>query len=247
MARLMLVLLAGLVSVGGCSGRKSSLLLERQARGPMAEEPTIAKPARLRLEPVLQQQTKDGIKVTVNHASQAYLTNFFKNRELFGQHAGQSPYVQEHLVFYVKIENASDKKIYLNPGGFVVVDDLGNQYSTMGVDYVTAFAEFRRPTSTTTRAVLEGASPGFYGLSPPLGKLFVHKPQGQFAQLQQTALQPGYLFPSVVYDGLLAFWSPATKATQLRLILADIKTDFNSEELPKGDLDFTFEFQAVRE
>ena len=244
--RWLVIGMAGIVCASGCA-RKSSLLLERQARGPMSEEPTVAQPAAWRVEPVMQEQDKAGIHVLVNHASQEYLRNFFTNRALFQQWAGKSPFAPEHLVFYLKIENRSAQKIRIDPASFVLLDDLGNQYSTVGVDYVTALADYRRPTATTTRTVLEGASPGYFGISLPIGRLFLKKPQGQFALLQQTALQPGYLFPSVMYDGLIAFWNPAIKATRLRLVVGDVTTDFNAEGLPKTDQDFVFEFQAVRQ
>ncbi len=243
--RWMLLGMAGMLCVAGCA-RRSSLLFERQARGPMSEGPTIGKAEAWHLEPVMQEQTKGKVKVTVNYASSAYLDNFFKNRALFQRFAGKSPYYAEHMVFYLSIANGSEQKVLINPSLFVLVDDLGNQYSTVGVDYVTAFAEYRRPTATTTRMVLENASPGYFGFSVPIGRLFVRKPQGPFALLQQTAIQPGFLFPSVTYDGLIAFWSPAKKTAKLTLYVSDIKTDFDAEELPKTDLDFAFEFRAAR-
>jgi len=53
----------GLICVVGCGGRKSSLLLERQARGLMDEEPRVAQPAAWRLDPVMQTQTKGNVEV----------------------------------------------------------------------------------------------------------------------------------------------------------------------------------------
>ena len=235
----------GLAGMTGCAGRKSSLLLERQARGPIDEEPSIAQPIEWKLDPVMQTQTAAGVELTVNHCSREFLKNFFSNKELFGHYAGASPYYPEYLVFYVKIANRSQKKIRINPPEFTLIDDRGNQYATVGVDYVTAFAEYRKPVSTTSRSVLEGASPGYFGLSIPVGKLFVQKPQGQFALLQQSSIQPGYVYPGVVYDGLIAFWNPTPKATALRLLITNVKTDFDANDWPKTALDFSFEFHAA--
>ena len=244
--RWLLFCTVGLMCVAGCASRKSSLLLERQARGLMDEEPRVAQPAVWRLDPVMQTQAKGSVEIVVNHASHGYLKNFFSNKALFQSYAGESPFFPEHLVFYVKMTNRSDAKIRINPAEFALVDDRGNQYSTVGVDYVTAFAEYRQPVSTTTRDVIEGANPGYFGFSVPVGKFLAKKPQGQFAQLQQSSLQPGYLLPGVIYDGLIAFWNPSTNATKLKLLLANIKTDFDANDFPKTTFDFAFDFTASR-
>ncbi|MBI3321932.1 MAG: hypothetical protein HYZ91_06675 [Candidatus Omnitrophica bacterium] len=237
--------LIGLCCVIGCASKKSSLLLERQARGPLDEEPMIARPVLWTLEPVMQTQAREGVEVAVNYASREYLRNLFSNRNLFGGYAGPSPYYPEYLVFYVKITNRSPQKIRLNPAEFTLVDDRGNQYGTVGVDYVTAFSEYRKPMTSSTRELLESASPGYFGVSIPLGRMIAKKPQGQFAQLQQSSLQPGYLFPGVVYDGLIAFWNPTPQAKKLRLLITNIKTAFDATDSPNTALEFPFDFAAT--
>ena len=238
----------GIVMVAGtgCAGRKPSILLERQARGPLNVESTIGQPAAWHLEPVVQTTAKGNIEVYVNYASLEFQKNFFNDKKVFGPYAGLTPYYPEFLVFYVKISNKSDKKIRINPVEFIVVDDLGNQYGTVGVDYVTAFAEYRQPFATTTRGVLQEARPGYFGVSVPVGSFLAQKPQGRFAQLQQSSLQPGYVFPGVVYDGLIAFWTPAGEAKKLHLVIANVKTDFDANDWPKTALDFQFDFAATK-
>ena len=243
--RWLIVGLVGALCVSGCSSKKSSLLLERQARGPIEEEGGVAKAADWRVIPVMDTQTKDGIEVNVNFCSREYLKNFFANQNVFGAYAGQNPYYPEHMVFYVKITNKTDKKIRINPVEFTMVDDRGNQYALVGTDYVTAFAEAKKPVSTTTRGLLESASPGYFGVSVPVGKMFATKPQDQFARLQLSTLQSGYLYPGVVHDGLIAFWNPVLKATKLRLYIGNIKMDFDSMDQPKSSVDLTFEFTAT--
>lgn len=243
--RWLVYLAVGLLAVVGCATKKSALLLERRSRGPLEEETTMARALAWQLSPVMQTQTKDGVEVNVNFASITYLQNFFNNKKLFGPYAGRNPYFPEHMVFYVKITNRSDKRIGINPNEFVLVDNGGAQYTTIGLDYVTAFGETRTPVGTSTRTVLEGASPGYFGLSVPVGKMFVSKPQGPFALLKQSSLQTGYLYPEVVHDGLIAFWNPSEDATKLRLIIANIKSDFDANDFPKSSLDFVFEFQAA--
>ena len=230
----------------GCGSRKSSLLLERHARGPLDETLLVAQRFEWRLEPVRQAQTKSVIEVVVNHASREFLDNFFKNRDVFGPYAGRNPYYLENLVFYVQIANRGGEKVFVDPTTFVLLDNRGNQYPTIGVDYVTAFGEARKPIASATRGVIEEARPGYFGFSLPLGKMVSAKPQGQFALIKQSALQGGYYYPGVVHDGLIAFWNPSTNATTFRLLLGNVKTKFNPADLPSAVLEFAFEFDATK-
>ena len=231
-----------LILVSGCGGRKSSLLLERQARGPMEEEPEVAKPRDWSLDPVMQTLITDKVEVFVNHASRTYLKNFFRNKAIFGPYAGGSPYFAEHLVFYVKIANRSKERIHLDPSTFILIDDRRNQYASIGTDYVTAYADARAPVSTTTRGMLSDARPGYFGISLPVGRMVASKPQGRFALLRQSSIQQGYLYPGVTHDGLIAFWNPSAQVTALRLLITNIKTDFHANDEPQKALEFPFEF-----
>jgi len=239
--------LAGLLLTAGCLGKKSALLLERRTRGEIDESLQVAGAVKWKFTPVVQTLEKDKVEVIVNYASEEYLTNFFANRKIFGEFAGKNPYYPEHLVFYMKIANRSDKKIRLQPVDFVLVDDRGNQYSPIGTDYVTAYGEFRSGFSTTTRGVLENASPGYFGFSLPVGKMFASKPQGGFALLTQSSLQTGYLYPGVVHDGLVAFWSPIPTAHKFKLLVTNIKTDFDANDEAHTALEFPFEFDVTKQ
>lgn len=234
-----------MVILAGCGGRRSSLLLERPAAGPLDVVSTIGQARTLQLDPAQLTKTDRDIEILVEHATPQYLQNLFSNREIFRQYAGRSPFFPENLVFYVKIANKSNRRIQIAPHMFVLVDDLGNQYSPMGVDYLTAFEEFRSPVSTTTRGMLSGASPGYFGVSVPVGKMFSGKPQGQFALLKRSSLQAGSLYPGVIYDGLLAFWTPSVRTKKLRLLLSGIKTDFDASDLPQTSLDMPFDFTVT--
>ena len=240
------IVIAALLGTAGCAGRKSSLLLERQARGPLNAGQGVATPAPLVLVPDSQTQKKDNVEVTLTHANAEYLNQFFSNERIFGSNAGKIPYFPEHLVFYVRISNMSEHKIRINPTEFVMVDSRGNQYSTVGTDYVTAFAEYKHGVATTTRGMLESASPGYFGFSFPIGKVVAGKPQWRFALLQQSSLQIGYLYPGVVHDGLVAFWNPAVAAKRLLLFMANVKTNFDANDLPGTSVDFSFEFDATK-
>jgi hypothetical protein len=246
MMRYLVVCAVVAVITSGCGGsRKSSLLLERYARGPLEEALTVAQSVHWTVTPVMDTKTQDDVTITVNYASLEFLRNFFTNKKVFGPYAGRNPYPPEYFVFYVNIANRSSKKILVNPAEFGLVDDRGNQLGTLGTDYVTALSESRKPFSTATRGVIEEARPGYFGVSFPIGKFVAQKSQTQFALLKQSSLQAGYLYPGVVHDGLIAFWSPSTLAKKLRLLITSIKTNFDANEWPKESLDFIFEFDVA--
>ncbi len=238
-----LVMVLGLMS--GCSGKRSSLLMERRVRGTLAEEPAVGMRIMRRLEPMTQTQAQQGVGVTVAYASSEYLQTFFNNRAVFGGFAGKNPFFLENIVFYVKVANQSEKKITVDPTEFVLVDDRGNQYPILGTDYITAFAESHLSVASMTRGVLEEARPGYFGLSLPVGKMFASKPQGRFALLSMSTLKSGAMFPDTVYDGLVYFWNIHEAAKKVRLILTGIKTDFAADDLPKTSLTLTFDFDVA--
>jgi len=236
--------LATVILATGC-GRKSSLLLERRARGPVEDVSQVAQSRIWVLEPVTQTQSQDGIEVSVTHASPAFLREFFSREEIFGPLAGQVPYFLEQMVFYVRIANTSGQRIRIDPSEFVLTDDQGNQYHVLHPDYTTALAEAKAPFSTATRGVLQEARPGYFGLSLPVGKLMGGgSSQRRFGLLAMSTLKEGYLYDGVVYDGLVAFWNPSAEAAQVTLRLTDIKTDFNASDLAQRALEFTFRFTA---
>lgn len=245
--RWFIISLVSVVAISGCSGRTSSLLLERQSKGPIEESSPIIHPARWLLEPIEQTQVNQNIEVMVKHATADYMKEFFGRKEIFGGFAGDSPFYPEHLVFYVRISNKSDRKISINPEEFAIVDDRGNQFSPLSVDYISAFVDHRRPVSTITRGLLEEAKPGYFGFSLPVGRMITSRPQGHFALIQRSAMQSGYLHPGVIHDGLLAYWSPVLSAKKIKLLITNIKTDFDANDFAQTSLEFAFEFDATSE
>jgi len=231
----------------GCGGKKSSLLLERHAMGPLTESPLVGQRVVWQFEPATQTQEQRKIEVTATFASTQFLSKLFSDRALFGPYAGPNPYFLENLVFYVKVANRSDKRILINPIEFALVDNRGNQYSTINEDYVTALAEARAPMGTVTRGVIEDARPGYFGVGLPIGKLVNTKPQGRFALIKQSSLQRGLLYPGVVHDGLIAFWSPAKGTVSVRLLVTNVKTDFDANDVPQTTLEFPFTFNVLNQ
>ena len=229
------------VGVMGCGRHQSSLLLERQARGPIEEEASLAKQTRLMLEPLTQERTDHGCTIAVKYAPPAFLQEFFSQRHVFGAYAGMNPYFPDQIVFYLKVTNRSGKRINFNPDGFVLVDDRGNQYYSHSADYTTALAEAKAPVSTLTRGVLQEAHPGYFGVGVPVGSI-IGKSQRRFALLKMSGFQSGMLYNGVVYDGLVAFWSPHREAKEVTLILPDINTDYGPDGFAKTALNFQYKF-----
>ena len=238
------MLLPILMVLAGCGVKQSSLLIERHSRGPLPDITMIGHRANWHLVPETQTQEQRKVEISVTFASHEYLQKFFNDRRFFGRFAGPNPYFLENLVFYVKINNKSDDRIQLNPTEFILIDNRGNQYTPINEDYVTAIAESRTPVATATRGVLEDAHPGYFGLSLPVGKIVNMKPQGRFALIKQSSLQNGLLYPGVTYDGLVVFWSPSLDATTLRLLVTNVKTDFDAHDFAQTSLEFPFTFSA---
>jgi len=244
------LVIALLLAIVGCSGRKSSLLLGRFARGSLTDARSVAQPLELRLTPsshTQKQYNKAGvvpggaIEVTVTHAPREYQNDLFRNEDIFGKFAGKNPYYPQQLVFYVRIANKSPTEVFVDVTQFKLIDDRGNQLETIGHDHLEAFTKYKTPLSSGARGIVEGASPGFYGISLPIGKAF-RKSQWRYALLQQSALQQGFLYADVVHDGLIAFWTPSNLATKVTLRMSNIRTDFDAKGWPATALDFVFEF-----
>ena len=236
-----------ILMITGCGSHKSSLLLERHARGPLTEAPLVGQGIAWNFEPVTQTQEQRKIEVTATFASQGFLTKLFSDRTIFGPYAGANPYFLQNLVFYIKVTNRSEKRISINPIEFALIDDRGNQYSTINEDYVTAIAEARAPMATVTRGVIEDARPGYFGVGLPVGKVFNMHPQGRFALIKQSSLQRGILYPGVIHDGLIAFWSPARGTKKVQLLVTNLKTEFDANDIPETTLEYSFTFNAINQ
>lgn len=241
------LIVCGMVAVlmTGCVGRKSSILLERPAVGPVAEEKEVARQSLWAFDPVTQSATNEGIEVTATFYSHSELLKFFSDKKIFGSYAGLNPYFPENVVFYVKLKNHNGKKIRLDPSEFIMLDDRSNQYMPLSPDYITALAEYHGPFATFTRGLLEEARPGYFGIGFPIGKM-LGKPQRRIALLKMATLQSGVLYDGVVCDGFVAFPSPNAQVHQVKLMLSNIKMSFDPSDRPQAVVDFSFDFTATR-
>jgi hypothetical protein len=243
--RLIISLLIVILAIAGCSRKKDKILLERRALGRITDEPSMAKEVERELDPVFQTKTQDGVEVSIRFASREYQNSFFNNEDVFGDFAGESPYYPEHVVFHLSITNGSEDRILVQPNYFVLVDDLGNQYGPIGVAYLLAFAKFRTPISSLTTEALEDAHPSYMGIGVPIGKLVTGKGQRRLALIKQVSIRPGYLYPGVSHDGVIAYWNPATTSRRLRLFLSNIATDFDPNNEARKSINFVFDFDSI--
>ena len=244
MTRWVWVLVGSLVvgGIAGCSHQRPSILFEREARSPVAVVQELGKMRSLQLEPVSVTVEHEGVEVTIRHASDEYLHEYFKNAAIFGSYAGPSPYFSINAVFYVRIVNHGTGKVHFDPNRIVILDDTDTQYEPLSPDYIIALSEAKPGVGRMTRAAIESA-PGPYGI--PVGRFaagLVPQSQRRLAMLKQVDLQPGFIYPGVIYDGLIAFLRPHPSARKLRVLVPDVKTDYDQTETSRRSLIFTAEF-----
>lgn len=242
----MAVLVVAAVPLSGCGRKRSSLLMERRARGPFALERQFGTRQVVYLHPPERTITQDGIEVTARFSSLANLNTYFQNSEIFGKDAGINPFQPENTVFYVQVVNRSTKRLLFDPDQFVLVDDMGVQYSYLSPDYLNALAEARVSVGEATRMGL-GKAPSVYGVDVGgFAAGLVPKSQKRLALLKQVSLNKGTLFPGVIYDGYISFIRPHKDAKHLRLIVGNVKTDFDANDAPRRAIDFPFEFDVTQ-
>ncbi len=201
---------------------------------------------RILLEPLTQTQAKEGVEVTVRYATQKELVEFFMNQDIFGANAGASPFLPNMIVFYIKISNQGNEKIRLDPSEFVMIDDLNTQYSYLSPEYIATLHETRGTIYTIARTA--EAAPGLYGAGVGLATDITKGRSGRKRfLLAQSALSGGYIYKEIVYDGYIAFFKPNKLASQLRLIIPNIKTSFGPDDRPLSSADFEFKFKILTE
>ena len=235
------LVIAALLCVSPACKSDRGLISDRRALGPIEESGRIGLPAILRLEPVEQTQEHDGVVVSVKHADETFLTELFSDQEIFGKAVGENPFWSEHLVFYVEVSNGTGQRVQVNPATFIVVDDRGNQYSALSAESVAALEEYHRSSiSSTTRSVADDVEPGYFGVKIPVGRFLVRESK-RLALIKRTGLLSGVLYPEVAHSGLLAFWTPSTRAKKLRLIMSDIRK-VGPNGTPQECFEVQFEF-----
>jgi len=200
----------------------------------------------VRLTPSVHTLSKEGVDVTVRYASPEELKAFFLDKKIFGRLAGENPYPQETMVFYVKIANHSGKKILVDPEHFVLIDDLNIQYAELSPDDISSLYEARTDLWSFAKTTGDLA-PGPYGaplkVAGALGKSGGRK---RHYLIKQVRLAAGYVYPGIAYDGYVAFPRPHPNASNVRLLIYNIKSDFLPSDIPTHVIDFEFSFSIEK-
>lgn len=197
----------------------------------------------IRLSPATASQSKDGIDVTIRYASAEELQKFFEDKKIFGPLAGKTPYPPNTLVFFIKVANFSGKKIFVAPEYFAMIDNLNIQYSELSPDNISSLYESKASVWSFTKTTGDLA-PGPYGAPFKLaGAMGAGSGRKQHYLIKQVRLAAGYVFPGIAYDGYVAFPRPHPNAASVRLLIHNLKTDFNAADEPANAVHFEFPLQ----
>ncbi len=234
------VLLAvSIMTTAGCANRLSSL---ERPKGQIEMRRPEGMKVIVGLKPSSETQTKEGIEVTVRYANAAELEKFFNNKEIFGKLAGKNPYPEQTLIFFTKVKNTGNKKIQVNPENFVLIDSVGIQFSELSPDNISALLESDVNLWAFARTTGDMA-PGPYGAPLKVASAFGEGGgRKQHFLIKQARLAPGFVYPGIAYDGYVAFPRPHPNAKSVRLLIDNIKTNFNAGDIPDHAVPFEFSF-----
>lgn len=225
-----------------CCGCRGGLPTWERPKGQIEMRRPESLQAAVLLNPATASLSKEGVDVTVRYATSEELDKFFENKEVFGPLAGKNPYPADTLVFFVKVANFSGKKIRVNPEDFVLIDNLNIQYSELSADNISALYESKANVWSFAKTTGDLA-PGPYGAPFKVaGVLGAGGGRKQHYLIKQVRLAVGYVFPGIAYDGYVAFPRPHPNAVSVRLLIHNIKTDFNAADLPANAIHFEFPF-----
>ncbi|MDP8216487.1 MAG: hypothetical protein P9L98_04130 [Candidatus Kaelpia imicola] len=235
--KLTLVLLC--LSMAGCAG---GYVYGKKTKGrfePVEKCREIA----YALIPVQQQQEEEGIWILVEYLPEENLKNIFLDKKIYGTYAGKNPYPDGMIVMKVRIENKTESRIFINPGDFVLLDELGTQYLYISPERIKEIYEAKSSVYNFTKST-SSLAPGIYGAPLDMAKGLAGRGlKKKFALLKSIELSGGYLYPGVVYDGYLCFLKPNSKAKDVKLIMSNIKTSFDVNDEALGRIDFKFDFK----
>lgn len=232
-----LLLALGCFFLLGCRGGFATI---ERPKGEIGLRPPEALKTVIRVNPATASLSKEGIDVTIRYASADDLKAFFAKKEIFGNQAGGNPYPLDTMVFYVKLSNHSGKKVFVNPESFVLIDNLNIQYSELSPDNISSLYEAKANVWSFAKTTGDLA-PGPYGAPLKVaGALGSGGARKLHYLMKQVRLAPGYVHPGIAYDGYVAFPRPHPNATSVRLLLHNIKVDFNAADLPANVVHFEF-------
>ena len=226
--------------LGLISGCRTGFPVVERPKGEIELRSPEALTEEIKVGPPTASLSKDGIDVTVRYASPENLEEFFENEKIFGKLAGKNPYPPDTLVFYVKVANHSGKKIMVLPEHFVLIDNLNIQYSELSADNLSAIYDSKANMWAFAKATGDLA-PGPYGAPLKVaGALGAGGSRKLHYLIKQVRLSAGYVYPGIAYDGYVAFPRPHPDSSSLRLLINNLKTDFNAADVPANAIHFEF-------
>ncbi len=218
----------------------------RSLKGQMELEQAVPSTAQITMVPPTAVLEKNGIEITARYATKHELDTFFSNKVLFGRYAGDDPYPESTLVFYVKIANRSGHRIRVTPDDFVMIDDLNIQYINLSPDDISAIYESRGGDFWSFAKATGNLAPGYYGAPFKVAET-LGAGSGRRANylVRQARLTGGYIHTGVTYDGYIAFPRPHPRAKTLKVILANIKMLLDAADIPTEATDFEYNFHLA--
>lgn len=233
---------AALALVVGCS---RATPMPRQLKGQLELEQAEPPKIKLKMAPPVAVSEKQGIEVTIRHASKAELDRFFSNKVIFGKYAGDNPYPEPTIVFYVKISNKSGHRVRILPEEFALIDDLNIQYIHLSPDDISAMYEAKGDFWSFAKSTGDLA-PGYYGAPFKVAGV-LSEGSGRRANylIRQARLTGGHVHNRVTYDGYVAFPRPHPNAKTLKVILANFKTALDAADAATESIDFEFDFTLL--
>lgn len=215
-------------------------MIERPKGEIELRQPVVSRVAMV-IDPATASLSKSGIDVTIRYASPEDLDRFFENREVFGALASKNPYPPDTLVFYIKLFNHSGRKIKVNPDDFVLMDNLNIQYAELSPDNISALYEAKANVWSYVKTTGDLA-PGPYGVPLQMAAGALGSAGGRKLHylIKQVRLAGGYVHPGISYDGYVAFPRPHPKASLIRFLVANLKTDFDPADYATAVVDFEF-------
>ncbi len=217
----------------------------RSLKGQLELEQAEPTKLQVKVTPPFSVLEKDGIEITIRYASKNELDTFFSKKILFGKYAGESPYPENVLVFYIKIANKSGHRIRVTPEDFVLIDDLNIQYVNLSPDDISAIFESKGDFWSFAKAT-GSLAPGYYGAPLKVASSFAEGNARRANYLvRQARLTGGYVHSGVTYDGYVAFPQLHPSAKTLKVILANIKMALDAGDIATEATDFEFNFHLA--
>lgn len=240
---IVLVWVALVCGISGCRGGFTSV---ERPKGQIELRQAVVPLVPIRVNPATASVSQEGIDVTLRYASPEELEKFFSNKEIFGNLAGKNPYPPDTLIFFIKIANHSGKRIRVQPDDFVLIDNLNIQYSELSPDNISSIYEAKANAWSFAKTTGDLA-PGFYGAPLKVaGSVGSGSGRKQHYLIKQVRLAPGYVFPGIAYDGYVAFPRPHPNATSFRLLIHNLKTNFDAADIPANAVHFEFSFTVEK-